>query len=158
MREETNMLQTWNPWQDLEDMRRRLNRTPRYEGSSSWAPATDIVEDADGLSLYLDLPDVDEGSLAVTSEQNNLSVKATRRYPKGEGQTVHYQGRPKGVFSMTFSVPSSFDLNKVVASYENGVLTLHVPRSESTRPRKIDVATGRSQAQSQDKDQDTQYA
>lgn len=157
------MLQTWNPWQDLEDVQRRLNRTVRNEGSSSWAPATDIVEDGDNLYLYLDLPDVDEGSLAVTSEGNSLSVKATRRYHRREGQTVHYQGRPKGTFSRVFNVPSSFDLSHVSASYENGVLTLQLPRSESTRPRKIEVATRRTseaavEAQSQDNTQETQYA
>ena len=138
------MLQSWNPWQELEEVQRRLGRAVRSDESASWAPATDIVEDSEGLYLYLDLPDVDEGSLEVESEQNNLSVKATRRYRLGENQTVHYQGRPKGTFSRVFNVPASFDLTKVTASYDNGVLTLLVPRSESTRPRKIDVATGRT--------------
>ena len=41
-------------------------------------------------------------------------------------------------------MPTSFDLGKVTASYDSGVLTLLVPRSESTRPRKVDVATGRT--------------
>lgn len=138
------MLQSWNPWQELEEMQRRLGRSARGDDSVSWAPATDIVEDSEGLYLYLDLPDVDEGSLEVESEQNTLSVKATRHYQIGDNQTVHYQGRPKGAFSRVFNVPSSFDLSKVTASYDNGVLTLLVPRSESTRPRKIDVATGRT--------------
>lgn len=140
------MLQTWNPWQELEDVQRRLNRAVRSEevGDANWAPATDIVEDGGGLYLYLDLPDVDEGSLEVTSEQNSLSVKATRRYHVGENQTVHYQGRPKGSFSRTFNVPASFDLGRVTASYGSGVLTLLVPRSESTRPRKIEVGTGQT--------------
>lgn len=145
------MLQTWNPWQELEDMQRRLSRAARNEdlgnvGSDgvNWAPATDIVEDGEGLYLYLDLPDIDEGSLEVTSEQNSLSVKATRHYHVGENQTVHYQGRPKGTFLRTFNVPPSFDLGKVTASYDSGVLTLLVPRSESTRPRKIEVKTGQT--------------
>lgn len=139
------MLQSWNPWQELEEMQRRLGRTVSEGETPSWAPATDVVEDKEGLYLYLDLPDVDEGSLEVTSEQNSLSVKATRRYRKTDGQTVHYQGRPKGTFSRVFNVPTSFDLGKVTASYDNGVLTLLVPRSESTKPRKIDVSTGQTQ-------------
>ncbi len=138
------MLQTWNPWQELEEVQRRLGRAVRSDESVNWVPATDIVEDSEGLYLYLDLPDVDEGSLEVESEQNTLSVKATRRYRQGENQTVHYQGRPKGTFSRVFNVPANFDLTKVTASYDSGVLTLLVPRSESTRPRKIDVATGRT--------------
>ena len=139
------MLQTWNPWQELEDMQRRIGRAVRSDETSSWAPATDVIEDQEGLSLYLDLPDVDEGSLEVTSEQHSLSVKATRHYRKTDTQTVHYQGRPKGAFSRTFNIPTSFDLGKVSASYDGGVLTLLVPRSESTKPRKIDVSTGQTQ-------------
>ncbi len=139
------MLQSWNPWQELEEMQRRLNRTAKSdEGMVSWAPATDIVEDSEGLFIYLDLPDVDDGSLEVSSEQNSLSVRATRHYKKSESQTVHYQGRPKGEFSRSFNVPASFDLTKVTASYDSGVLTLLIPRSESTKARKIEVATGRT--------------
>lgn len=139
------MLQSWNPWQELEDMQRRLGRTTRGdEAASSWAPATDIVEDSEGLFVYLDLPDVDDGSLEVSSEQNSLSVKATRHYNRSDSQTVHYQGRPKGEFARSFNIPASFDLTKVNASYDNGVLTLLIPRSESTKARKIEVATGRT--------------
>lgn len=138
------MLQSWNPWQELEDMQRRMSRVTRGEGAlNAWAPATDVVEDEEGLYIYMDLPDVDEGSLDVSTEQSSLNVKATRHYKHTESQTVHYQGRPKGEFSRSFNVPSSFDLSKVEASYENGVLNLLIPRSESTKPRKIEVSTNR---------------
>lgn len=136
------MLQSWNPWQELEDMQRRMNRVARGEGSTNaWAPATDVVEDEEGLYIYMDLPDVDEGSLDVSTEQSSLNVKATRHYKHTESQTIHYQGRPKGEFARAFNIPSSFDLTKVEASYENGVLNLLIPRSESTKPRKIEVNT-----------------
>lgn len=139
------MLQNWNPWQELEDIQRRLGRATRSEeAGGTWAPATDIVEDTEGLFIYLDLPDVDDGSLEVSTEQNNLSIKATRHYKKDENQTVHYQGRPKGEFSRNFTIPSSFDLSKVEAAYERGVLTLTVPRSESTKPRKVEVKTSQA--------------
>ena len=145
------MLQSWNPWQELEDMQRRLSRVTKGEESvGAWAPATDIVEDTEGLFIYLDLPDVDDGSLDVSTEQNNLTVKATRHYQKDENQTVHYQGRPKGEFSRNFTIPTSFDLTKVEAEYERGVLTLTVPRSESTKPRKVEVKS--SQGKSEDVD------
>lgn len=137
------MTRTWNPWAELEDMQRRLNRAVS-SADTTWAPATDIVESADGVELIIDLPDVDESSLEVTSEQNRLSVKANRRARPTEGRTVRYGGRPQGRFSRAFTVPSSFDLGQVTAAYENGVLTLSVPRSASAQPRKIDVSTGRT--------------
>ena len=142
------MLQNWNPWEELEDMQRRVDRAARGERAvSTWAPATDIVEDTEGLFIYLDLPDVDEGSLDVTTEQSSLTVKATRHYKKSESQTVHYQGRPKGAFSRSFNIPNTYDLSKVEASYENGVLNLLIPRSESTKPRKINVNISKSAEQ-----------
>ena len=138
------MLQSWNPWQELEDMQRRMSRVTRGEGAVNvWAPATDVVEDEEGLYIYMDLPDVDEGSLDVSTEQSSLNVKATRHYKHTESQTIHYQGRPKGEFSRSFNIPPSFDLSKVEAAYENGVLNLLVPRSESTKPRKVEVSTNR---------------
>ncbi len=139
------MLQSWNPWQELEDMQRRMGRVTRGEGAvNAWAPATDVVEDEEGLYIYMDLPDVDEGSLDVSTEQSSLNIKATRHYKHTETQTIHYQGRPKGEFSRSFNIPSSFDLSKVEAAYENGVLNLLIPRSESTKPRKVEVSTNRS--------------
>jgi HSP20 family protein len=141
------MLQNWNPWQELEDVQRRLSRSRGEDMSGTWAPATDIVEDTEGLYIYLDLPDVDEGSLDVSTEQTSLSVRATRHYRKDENQTIHYQGRPKGEFSRSFSIPTSFDLSKVEGSYERGVLTLHIPRSESTKPRKVAVKMGGGEAE-----------
>ena len=57
---------------------------------------------------------------------------------------MRYQGRPQGRFARTFSVPPRYDLAHVTAAYENGVLTLTVPRAASAQPRKIDVRTGRA--------------
>ncbi len=139
------MTRTWNPWAELEDMQRRLNRA--VGSDAAWLPATDIVESEGGVELVIDLPDVDETSLEVTSEQNRLSVKANRRARTAEGRTVRYQGRPQGRFARTFSVPLHYDLAHVTAAYENGVLTLNVPRAASAQPRKIDVRTGRAAPQ-----------
>lgn len=135
------MLQSFNPWQELEDLQRRLNRTLEKQGDKqgTWLPATDVVEDSESLHVYIDLPDIDRDSLEVSSEQNTLSVKAQRHYPQTEGQTVHHQGRPQGAFVRNLSVSSSFDLSKVEASYKDGVLSVVIPRSENTKPRKINV-------------------
>ena len=137
------MTRTWNPWAELEEAQRRLSRAVPSE-NAAWLPATDIVESSGGVELVIDLPDADESSLEVTSEQNRLNVTANRRARSAEGRTVRYQGRPQGRFARSFSVPPSFDLAHVTAAYENGVLTLTVPRAASAQPRKIDVRTPRA--------------
>ena len=136
------MTRTWNPWAELEEMQRRLDRAA--SSAAAWLPATDIIEGADSVELVIDLPDADESSLEVTSEQNRLNVTANRRARSAEGRTVRYQGRPQGRFARSFSVPPSYDLSHVTAAYENGVLTLTVPRAASAQPRKIDVRTPRA--------------
>ncbi len=139
------MTRTWNPWAELEEMQRRLDRAASSD--AAWLPATDVIESEGGVELVIDLPDADESSLEVTSEQNRLNVRANRRVRTTEGRTVRYQGRPQGRFARTFSVPNSYDLAHVTAAYENGVLTLTVPRAASAQPRKIDVRTPRAALQ-----------
>ena len=128
---------------ELEEAQRRLSRAVPSE-NAAWLPATDIVESSGGVELVIDLPDAYESSLEVTSEQNRLNVRANRRVRTAAGRTVRYQGRPQGRFARTFSVPNSFDLAHATAAYENGVLTLSVPRAASALPRKIDVRTPRA--------------
>ena len=139
------MTRIWNPWAELGEVQRRLERAASSD--AAWLPATDIVESEGGVELVIDLPGADESSLEVTSEQNRLSVKANRRVRAAEGRTVRYQGRPQGRFARTFSVPNSYNLAHVTAAYENGVLTLTVPRAASAQPRKIDVRTPRAAPQ-----------
>ncbi len=141
-----------NPWQELEDVQRRLyralqGRSEGDEGISSWVPATDIVEDKDGLHFYLDLPGVQQDSLEVSSEQSTLSVRARRAYEESEAQTTHRRERPQGSFSRSFNIPAAFDLERIEASYEDGVLHLKAPRSEAAKPRKISVQVGQQKSE-----------
>lgn len=139
-----------NPWQELENVQRHLRALQERgmqegssdEGISSWVPATDIIDDEDGLHFYLDLPGVQRDSLEVATEQSTLSVKASRVYEESKGQTTHRQERPQGSFSRSFNIPAAYDIEGVKADYEGGVLHLTVPRSERSKPRKISVNVG----------------
>lgn len=145
------MIQYWNPFEELEDLQRRVNRNvtrvPTATNHSSgqeathgtWAPATDVVEDSDALYIYIDLPDVDDNSLDVSSEQNHIAIKATRHYEEDDSQTVHHRGRPKGTFVRNFNIPNQFDVADVEATYTRGVLQLRIPRAESVKARKVTV-------------------
>ncbi|MDQ3396829.1 MAG: Hsp20/alpha crystallin family protein [Deinococcota bacterium] len=136
-----------NPWQELEEVQRQLYRALQgrgadEEGISSWVPATDVIDDEDGLHFYLDLPGVQRDSLEVSTEQSTLNVKASRVYEESGSQTTHRQERPQGSFSRSFNVPANYDLEAIEASYEGGVLHLKVPRSAVAKPRKIEVQVG----------------
>jgi HSP20 family protein len=145
------MIQYWNPVEELADLQRRASRNiPTTETNTrsqetthgTWAPATDVVEDKDALYIYIDLPDIDDDSLDVSSEQNHITVKATRHYQETDSQTVHYQGRPKGTFVRNFNIPNQFNVANVEANYKRGVLQLRIVRAESTQARKVTIKHG----------------
>lgn len=142
------MIQYWNPFEELEDLQRRVNRnmptaTNHANGQQAthgtWAPATDVVEDEDALYIYVDMPDVDDDSLDVSTEQNHIAIKATRHYQETDNQTVHHRGRPKGTFARNFNIPNQFDVANVKATYKRGVLQLRLPRAESVKARKVTI-------------------
>lgn len=144
------MIQYWNPFEELEALQRRVSRTAptntaanhvnsQETAHGTWAPATDVVEDEDGLYIYIDLPDADDNSLDISTEQNHIAVKATRHYEETDNQTVHHRGRPQGTFVRNFNIPNQFDVANVEANYKRGVLQLRMPRAESVKARKVTV-------------------
>ena len=83
-------------------------------------------------------------AISVDAENQTLSVQAERKYARSEGRTAHRVERAYGTYSRTFSVPAKYDLSKVEASFENGSLTIRVPRSEAAQKRSITVKSGKT--------------
>ncbi|QSQ10882.1 Hsp20/alpha crystallin family protein [Myxococcus landrumensis] len=104
------------------------------------APAADILESEAGITLHLDIPGVDAKDIQVTVERDVLTVKAERKaQPLAEGVNVRRQERAQGGFTRSFSLPETVDATQVEARYEQGVLTLTLPRREESKPRVIEV-------------------
>lgn len=76
-------------------------------------------------------------------EQQSQGPQQTQRQGQRQGQT-YFQEIWQGSFERTFSLPTEVDANKASASYDNGILTLTLPKSEATKPRKIQVTSGQS--------------
>ncbi|NTX61274.1 Hsp20/alpha crystallin family protein [Myxococcus sp. CA051A] len=108
--------------------------------STEHAPAADILESEAGVTLHLDIPGVDVKDIQVTVERDVLTVKAERKaQPLAEGVSVRRQERGQGSFTRSFSLPETVDATQVEARYEQGVLTLTLPRREESKPRVIEV-------------------
>ncbi len=125
------------PFADFEDM---SERSHSEVSDRSYRAPVDITEDAAGIHLSVYLPGVDPEHVYVNSEQNSLSIRAERPFERDENITYHRMEGAYGSFARTFTVPSTYDLNKTEANYKNGVLHLFVPRSEASKPRKIDIS------------------
>lgn len=105
-----------------------------------WAPPVDIYETENELVFKADLPDVELNDLTVRVENQTLTVSGERKFErKDAGKGYHRVERSYGNFSRSFSVPNSFDTDKVNAGFKNGVLTVTLPKKEAAKPRQIKV-------------------
>jgi HSP20 family protein len=102
-------------------------------------PNVDIVEKADELLLFADLPGADGNSIDIHFEEGELTLHAKVEPRQGPHQGYLYQEYGVGDFYRTFQISEMIDAGKISAEYGNGVLTLHLPKAESLKPRKIAV-------------------
>ncbi len=134
------MLMRTDPFRDID----RLAET--FFGSPS-RPAVmhvDAEREGDWFNVYFDLPGVDPDSIDVTVERNVLEVKAQRQRQAKDGVETVISERPMGVFSRQLFLGDTLDTDKLEATYDNGVLMLRIPVSDSAKPRKISIGSSGS--------------
>ena len=124
----------------LEDAFNRLFNEP--QSNRPWAPAVDLYETEHDLVLKADLPAVNSKDIDVRVENQTLTISGERKFDQQEaGKGYHRIERSYGHFSRSFSVPNTFDTENISAAYENGVLTVKLPKKEAAKPRQIKIET-----------------
>src|SRR5882762_7892620 len=101
-----------------------VGRTAEESNLTPWAPAVDIYETEHELVVKADLPDVNPQDLDIHVENNILTIRVERSY---------------GSFSRSFSLANSVNSEAIKADYQNGVLTLSIPKREEAKPKQIKV-------------------
>jgi len=105
-----------------------------------WAPAVDIYETENELVLKADLPDVDLKDIDVRVENQTLTIAGERSFEKQESvKGYHRIERNYGTFVRSFSVPNTFDTENIAAEFNNGVLSVTLPKKEAAKPRQVKV-------------------
>jgi len=105
-----------------------------------WAPSVDIYETENELVLKADLPDVDLKDIDVRVENQTLSIAGERKFEKRDPEKGYHRiERSYGNFMRSFAVPNTFDTEKISAGYNNGVLTVTLPKKEAAKPRQIKI-------------------
>jgi HSP20 family protein len=108
--------------------------------TSAWVPATDIFEDAEGIKIAIELPGMTSEDVKLTMENHNLTIRGEKKQVAEEKTTkVHRYERSYGVFERSFALPNTVDADRVAAKFENGVLTVTLPKAEQAKPREIAV-------------------
>ena len=140
----------WNPFRELEEMSDRLNRVvarvPRGDNGdeamtmADWTPPVDISETPAEYVIKAEIPEVKKEDVRVTLEHGVLTVKGMRRQEADEqGRKYHRIERSYGRFVRNFSLPDIVDDAQVQAAFKDGILTLHLPKSEKAKPKAIEV-------------------
>jgi HSP20 family protein len=111
----------------------------RQGGARELLPPADIYETAEGITLQVDLPGHDPKAIEVKVENDTLTLKSERKVERSDKDGARRLERSFGVYTRSFVLPRTVDASKVEARYENGVLTLTLPRREESRPRVVQV-------------------
>ncbi|WP_084627118.1 Hsp20/alpha crystallin family protein [Pseudoclavibacter soli] len=101
----------------------------------------DLYREGDHYVLVADIPGVDPGSIDVDLDGQQLSIRAERSARSGEAVQWIAHERPAGTYLRQLTLGDGLDVERIAATYENGVLTLTIPVSAKARPRKIQVTS-----------------
>jgi len=121
-----------SPWNSLESEIDRLFESAVADfAGPAFAPRfpMDLYEDRDNTYVRAELPGVNRDALAIEMVDGYLNISASRK-----------QGEESFSLSRSIAIPESVQAEKVAAAYENGVLTVTLPKQEQAKPRKINIA------------------
>jgi len=147
-----NALTRYHQLKELEALRQGLgslfNRAPAHwpEGQeepmavAEWTPLVDISEDDQEYRIKVELPEVKKEDVKVTAEEGTLTIMGERKFEKEEkGRKYHRVERAYGSFGRSFSLPDDSSPAQVSAEFKDGLLTVHLAKTEKTKPQQIEV-------------------
>src|SRR5438552_13241102 len=145
-------LTRWEPFREMEDFQNRLStlfgrplRRTNGHGReditlADWMPLADITEDDKEYLIKAELPEMKKEDVKVTVENGVLTISGERKFEQEEKKKKYHRvERGYGTFMRSFTLPDDADFNKVNAQFKNGVLMVHVPKSERAQPKQIEV-------------------
>lgn len=134
---------TMTPFERLWDVRRDLDRLfegNEPNGSTLWAPAMDVIERENEIVCNVEIPGLNRDDLDIRVEGNVVTIAGEKKYEqKSEKEGFRHVERRYGRFERSFTIPSTVEQDKVTARYDNGVLTVTLPKTERSRPRRISI-------------------
>jgi len=146
----TTTLARWDPFRDLvrieEELGRLFGRTfdwtepLRPSARGSWMPAMDVYETDDKIVAKVELPGIEPGDVEVSVEDSTLTISGKREFSSEvKEENYHRVERRYGAFSRAITLPQTADTEKVEASFDKGVLTVEVAKTERAKPKRIRV-------------------
>jgi HSP20 family protein len=144
----------WNPFADMEALRREIDRAFAEFGPAGYSqaaflpgreprryPLVNLHEDQDHLYIKALAPGVDPASLNLTVATNQLTISGEKRRVAGDvrPEAFHRSERAGGKFVRAIQLPVEVNESGVAAEYKDGVLIVSLPKAEKAKPRQINV-------------------
>ncbi len=139
---------SWHPLINFANVQREFDRMlNRFsndvrdeEVSNTLMPAADIVERENDFNIRIDLPGVDKKDVKIIVQNDVLTIKGEKKQESEKKDDNYFRvERSYGTFQRSFTLPASVASDKIDASYNNGVLTISIPKLEEAKPKEIEV-------------------
>lgn len=138
-----------SPWADFDILANRLHRAFSDSGlgnltyGANWVPPVSVEERSGEILLTAELPGMTEDSVEITLENNVLTISGEKLESRQEGEDngkYHLVERSFGSFRRSFTLPRTVRGEGITADFDNGLLTVRLPKAEEAVSRKIEVA------------------
>jgi len=138
----------FDPFRDITTLRDEMNRlfsraVGEGSGGSAWTPAVDIFETGNAIVLKAELPGLHAEDIDIEVDENVLTLRGERRFEDKVDEGRYYRlERAYGHFGRSLTLPQGVKADEIAATFDNGVLTVRVPKADEVKPRKIAVEAG----------------
>jgi HSP20 family protein len=144
----------WEPTRELQTIQQEMNRLfgtffdapeggGNAEGRRRWIPAMDVTEEGQEFVLRADLPGLREQDVNIEVEDNVLTISGERRSEHEDRREGYYRvERAAGRFSRSLTLPEGVDPDSIQANFDDGVLTVRIPKPEERKPRRVAISVG----------------
>lgn len=143
----------WDPFREMWTLRRMMDRvfddalstSERDYEPTGWGLALDVIEDDDAYQVKASVPGIKPDELEITYTHDTLTIKGeSKSEEERENARFHLRERRYGKFARSITLPSQVDADKIEATYDAGVLTLRLPKSEEVKPKRIAIKSGKA--------------
>ena len=137
----------WNPYRSLATIPLDLDTifdSPRFglgvNFETNWSPSVDVVETEEGYEVKAEVPGIKKEDIHISFENGLLTLKGEKK-EESEKKTknTHRVERAFGRFERSFRLPDGIRADAIKAKYDNGVLTIAIPKAEEAKPKQIAV-------------------
>jgi HSP20 family protein len=137
----------WDPFREMTQLQNRFDRLFDAVGGrqESWLPAVDVFDTQDAVVLKAELAGMNPDDIQIEVEDNVLTIKGERKFEEKVDEERYYRvERRFGSFQRSLALPQGVKADQIEAAYDEGILTVTVPKAEQEKPKRIEVQAHRT--------------